>query len=307
MAPEEERRGSPESGKGDFDGRDLLIGRPEGGAGRPTAGAAGTSQEPTSPHPDAHDDVIREILETVRATAARIDALENAPGPADETAEALAREMAALTQAVEDARGALAKAAELAARRDGQASAGARALAEGAAALKTQGEALDKRLRAAGRQPGPSRPRGRAMPRQRRTVRCRLSRGCSAWSCSGARARLPGQCRHGRMRLCRCQREAAGRCRPAKSRGSTLLLSAAAVDELIQGAHLSRWRARCISALSRSCSRKRSGRLAQWGALDRVRYSGTFLTIPSRSQSLCGQVCGYERKEYIKSSYYQYV
>ena len=152
MAPEEERRGGPESGKGDFDGRDLLVGRPEGGAGRPTAGAAGTSQEPTSPHPDAHDDVIREILETVRATAARIDALENAPGPADETADALARETAALTQAVEDARGALAKAAELAARRDGQASAGARALAEGAAALKTQGEALDKRLRATGRQ-----------------------------------------------------------------------------------------------------------------------------------------------------------
>ena len=121
MAPEEERRGGPESGKGNFDGRDLLVGRPEGGAGRPTAGAAGTSPEPTTPHPDAHDDVIREILETVRATAARIDALENAPGPADETAEALAREMAALTQAVEDARGALAKAAELAAQRDGQA------------------------------------------------------------------------------------------------------------------------------------------------------------------------------------------
>ena len=34
MAPEEERRGRPESGKGDFEGRDLLVGRPEGGEGQ---------------------------------------------------------------------------------------------------------------------------------------------------------------------------------------------------------------------------------------------------------------------------------
>ena len=86
----------------------------------------------------------------MRATAARIDALKDAPGPEQETAEALARETAALTQAVEDARGALAKAAELAARRDGAAEAG-RVLAEGVAALKTQGEALDKSLHATGR------------------------------------------------------------------------------------------------------------------------------------------------------------
>ena len=151
MAPEE-RRGGPESGKGDFDGRDLLVGRPEGAEGRPSAGATGKPQGATSPQPGAHDEAIREILETVRATAARIDALQETPGPEHETAEALARETAALTQAVEDAHGALAKAAELAARRDGQASADARALAEAAASLKTQGESLDKRLRATGRQ-----------------------------------------------------------------------------------------------------------------------------------------------------------
>ena len=151
MAPEEERDG-PESGKGDFDGRDLLVGRPEGAEGRRSAGAAQASPAATSPQPGAHDDAIREILATVQATAARVDALQDAAVPEHETAEALARETGALTQAVEDARGALAKAAELAARRDGQASAGARALAEGAAALKTQGEALDKRLRATGRQ-----------------------------------------------------------------------------------------------------------------------------------------------------------
>ena len=146
MAPEGERD-HPESGNDDFEGRDLLVGRPEGAEGRPAAGAAVASPTATSPQPDAHGDAIREILETVRATAARIDTLQESAGPHRETAEALARGTAALTQAVEDVRGELARAAELAARRDGQASAGAKALAEAAAALKTQGEALDKRLR----------------------------------------------------------------------------------------------------------------------------------------------------------------
>ena len=121
MAPEEERSRGRESEKGDFESRDLLVGRPkEAGASRPTAGAGNTSPTATSPQPGTHDDAIWEILETVRATAARVDALQDAPGPAHETAEALARETAALTQAVEDARDALANAAELAARRDGQ-------------------------------------------------------------------------------------------------------------------------------------------------------------------------------------------
>ncbi len=87
----------------------------------------------------------------MRATAARIDALQATPTPNLEAAEALARETTALTQAVTDARGALAKAAELAARRDGAAEA-ARALVGTAAALKTQGEALDQRIRATDRQ-----------------------------------------------------------------------------------------------------------------------------------------------------------
>ena len=151
MAPEGERRGGPESGEGDFEGRDLLVGRRGGAAGRSTADAAATppATAAASPRPHAHDDAIREILETVRA--ARIDTLQDEQRPEHETAEALARETAALTQAVEDARGALAKAAELAARPDGAAEA-ARTLAESVAALKAQGEALDKRLRAAGTQ-----------------------------------------------------------------------------------------------------------------------------------------------------------
>ena len=151
MAPKKDGRDHPESGNDDFEGRDLLVGRPEGAEGRPAAGAA---QPPpaTTPQPDAQDDAIREILETVRATAARIDTLQESAGPEHETTEALARGTAVLTQAVENARGELARAEKLATRRDGQASAGAKALAEAAAALKAQGEALDKRLRAADRE-----------------------------------------------------------------------------------------------------------------------------------------------------------
>ena len=151
MAPEE-GRGGPESPKGNLDGRDLLVGRPEGAEGRTAAGAAGTAQAATSPQPGAHDDAIREILKTVRATAARIDVLQEALGPEHDTAKALARETTALTRAVEDARGTLAEAAELAAQKDGQATAGARALAKSVDALKTQGAALDERIRATGTQ-----------------------------------------------------------------------------------------------------------------------------------------------------------
>ncbi len=147
MAPMSDGRDRPESGNDDFEGHDLLVGRPVEAEDRPAAGAAQPPPAAASPQPGAHDDTIQEILETVRATAARIDALQESAGPEHETAEVLARGTAALTQAVEDARGALARAEELAARRDGQASAGAKALAEAAAALKTQGEALDKRLR----------------------------------------------------------------------------------------------------------------------------------------------------------------
>ena len=67
-------------------------------------------------------------------------------------AEALARETAALSRAVEDARGAFAEAAEMAAQQYGKATAGAQALAKSVDALKTQGAALEKRIRATGTQ-----------------------------------------------------------------------------------------------------------------------------------------------------------
>ena len=143
MTPQNGRRGNSNSEADSFEGRDLLVGRPEGGGDKPSGGGA------KSPQPNTHDHAIAVILETVRATASRIDALQDAAGPEYDTVEALARETAALTQAVADARGALAKAAELAARRDRAAEA-AQALAGAAAALKTQGEALDRSLRATG-------------------------------------------------------------------------------------------------------------------------------------------------------------
>ena len=160
MAPSRKRTGR-ESGEDAFDGRDLLVGRPEGAERGSTVAPAETEPTPPAPsppvtspqpavHDDTRDDAIQEILTTVRATAARIDALQDETGPAPDTAEALARETAALTQAVGDARGALARAAELAAGREGAAEA-ALVLAQGATAMKAQSEALDQRIRATDR------------------------------------------------------------------------------------------------------------------------------------------------------------
>ena len=102
MAPDEEGRASPESGNSDFDGRDLLVDRPEGAESRSVAEPAKpapTPPPPASPQLGAHDEAIGEILATVQTIAARLDALHDTPGPEHETAEALARETAALTQA----------------------------------------------------------------------------------------------------------------------------------------------------------------------------------------------------------------
>ena len=100
MAPEE-RQDNPESGHDPFDGRDLLVGRPEGAQRRSLAATGNTAPtRPASPpatspqpaaHDDARDDAIQDILKLVRAMAARIEGLEDAHDPKQETAEALAR------------------------------------------------------------------------------------------------------------------------------------------------------------------------------------------------------------------------
>ena len=64
--------------------RDLLVGRLERAEGSRTAGAAQARQVAAFPQAVAHDDAIREIIETVRATAARIDALQGASDPEHE-------------------------------------------------------------------------------------------------------------------------------------------------------------------------------------------------------------------------------
>ena len=151
MGPGEEKRGDRKSADDEFEGRDLLVGRLPGSEGKPGAGAEQSPSATMSSQAGAHDEVMREILEAARAILAR-DALQNAAEQESETAEALKRETAALAQAVEAARGTLAEAAGFAARREEQASSGARVLTEGVAALDTRGTALDKLIRLTGRQ-----------------------------------------------------------------------------------------------------------------------------------------------------------
>lgn len=164
MGPED-RRGGRESADDELEGRDLLVGRPQGAEIRPDAGTEQSPSATTSSQPGAHNENIREILETVRATAAKIDALEAASGsdPENEKGDALARETAALTgaktaladeraalageraalaQALKAARGSLAKAAALAARWEEKASSEASVLSQDIAALKKENAAL---------------------------------------------------------------------------------------------------------------------------------------------------------------------
>ena len=178
MGPED-RRGGRGSADDELEGRDLLVGRAQGAEVKPGAGTEQSPAAATSSQPGAHVENIREILETVRATAAKIDALEFASGsgPENETGDALARETAALAnertalaretaaltgartaladeraalageraalaQALKAARGSLAKAEALAARWEEKASSEASVLSQDIAALKQENAAL---------------------------------------------------------------------------------------------------------------------------------------------------------------------
>ena len=96
MAPDDETRRSTQSREHGFEGRDLLVGRPEEAEGGPTARSTRAPPPVISPQPGAHDDAIGEILSTVQTIAARLNALQDTPGRENETTEALARETAAL-------------------------------------------------------------------------------------------------------------------------------------------------------------------------------------------------------------------
>ena len=161
MARRNGRRGGRSSGEDGFEGRDLLVGRPEqtAASGGADAGPGATPEQTISQVAGAHDDAIREILgtvreilEAVREGVARKDTLGATRERTNEATAALDQAKAKLAQVVEDARGVLAEAAELAAGRDGEAAAAARVLVEGAAELTAQGEALDQRLDVTGQQ-----------------------------------------------------------------------------------------------------------------------------------------------------------
>ena len=96
----EDRRGGRGSADDELEGRDLLVGRPQGAEVRPGAGTEQSPAAATSSQPGAHVENIREILETVLATAAKIDALEAASGsdPENEKGDALANERTALAR-----------------------------------------------------------------------------------------------------------------------------------------------------------------------------------------------------------------
>ena len=147
MGPED-RRGGRWSADDELVGRDLLVGRPQGAEGRPGAGTEQSPTAATSSQAGAQDEGTREILQTVRAMAAKIDVLLSATGPESETAQALKREIAALTRSVEDARGSLAETAKLAARREKKASSEASVVSQAIAALKAQGAVLKERIQA---------------------------------------------------------------------------------------------------------------------------------------------------------------
>ena len=88
MTPEDETRRGTGSGGDAFEGRDLLVGRPEGAGGGSAPGAAGPPPAPASPQPAAQDAAVREILATMQTIAARLDTLRDTPEQERESAEA---------------------------------------------------------------------------------------------------------------------------------------------------------------------------------------------------------------------------
>ena len=148
MAQRDKNGGSQAPGEAGFEGRDLLIGRPEPSApdGKVDAGSGTPAPRASSERAEADDNLSREVLTGLAEIQAELKSLKATSESEHKAAGALARDVAALRQSVEEARGAPAEAAELAAGRDGEAAAAARVLSEGEAALTAQGEALDRRL-----------------------------------------------------------------------------------------------------------------------------------------------------------------
>ena len=148
MARRDRKGGNRDSGEAGFEGRDLLIGRPEPPAsgGKGDADSGTTVPQASSEMADADNNPSREVLTRLVAIQTELKSLNATSESERKAADALARDVAALRSAMEKALVVLAGASELAEGRDGEAAAAARVLTEGVAALKAQGEALDRRV-----------------------------------------------------------------------------------------------------------------------------------------------------------------
>ena len=130
-----------------FEGRDLLIGRPEPAAASGEADAGHSTKSPPVPAPTADsDDRHRESLARLAAIETQLKSLKALMESGREADRALAREVAALGKGEERSRGVLAAVVELAEERKAEAAAAARVLDEGVARLTEQGEGLERRL-----------------------------------------------------------------------------------------------------------------------------------------------------------------
>ena len=150
MAERSRRGGGRRSGASELEGRDLLVGRLEQAAdtGEAARSGHGSSATAGAEAGAAQDATLAQILDRLRVMKARLDVLQAAPEASDEATVALKRAQAQLDQAVQEARGQLAVAAVPDAKR-AQAAANATALlTEGAAALKEQAGAVERRLEA---------------------------------------------------------------------------------------------------------------------------------------------------------------
>ena len=148
MAKRDRRGGDRSSRKEGFEGRDLLIGRPEPptATGKADADSSTTPPRESTQMADADDNSSRETHTRLAAIESRMKSLEDKVDSRREADDALARATVVLTQAVEEDRAAFREAMALLAGRDGEAAAAARVLAEGMDEHKKQGEAIDRRL-----------------------------------------------------------------------------------------------------------------------------------------------------------------
>ena len=150
MAERSRRGGGRRSGASELEGRDLLVGRSEQAAdpGEAARSGRGSSATAGAEADAAQDATLAQILDRLRVMKARLDVLQAAPEASDEATVALKRAQAQLDQAVQEARGQLAAAAVPDAKRAQEVATAAKLLVDGAAALKEQAGAVERRLEA---------------------------------------------------------------------------------------------------------------------------------------------------------------